>query len=96
MGSEIIQIGLGKVPIKFAIHKDLICRTSDYISTMINKPLAPGQLLVWSETDPVIFKLFVEFLYSRNVPAVTNAMTLVSQATRVNHLCQLYSFLERY
>jgi hypothetical protein len=96
MGSEIIQIGIGKVPTKFAIHKDLVCRTGEAMAALINKPLAPGKIVVLAAEDPAIFKLFVELMYSRNVPAVTETMVPVAQAARINQLCQLYAFLEKY
>jgi hypothetical protein len=96
MGSEIIQIGIGKLPTKFAIHKELICRTGEAMGALVNSPLAPGKIIVLSAEDPAIFKLFVEYIYSRKVPAATEAMTPGARASRVNHLCQLYAFLEKY
>ena len=99
MGSEVVSLYIGDGPHQqvFTIHKNLLFGAGAIFEEMFSpKILKPGQKMVLKNEDPIAFKLFVEFLYSRNAPAVTSAMTPGKQAIRVNHLCQLYAFLEKY
>jgi hypothetical protein len=88
MGSEVvcIYIGLGKA--EFSIHKQLL--------------LSAGQIFKASERvtlgkeDPAVFKLFVEFLYTNNVPNVHPSMSAPANDERLANLCKLYAFANKF
>ena len=96
MGLDIVVIGVGKIPTHFALHKNLVVRTGEKIAALINQPLEPGKITVLSAEDPAVFKLFIDYMYSRKVPAVTPAMHRAVQGARTSHLCQLYCFLAKF
>ena len=96
MGSELVNVQVGAEKLTFSVHKNLICNAGDHFMTMFTTPLKPNQIVSLSKAHPDAFKLFIDYLYSKRIPAVTRAMVLVKQGARLRELCQLYSFLESY
>jgi hypothetical protein len=77
----------------FAIHKNLLFAAGEVFEEMFSpKVPKPGQKIVLKNEDPIAFKLFVEFLYSRQVPGMRVGMTDVGKAERLRNLCQVRLF----
>jgi hypothetical protein len=80
----------------FNIHKNLIRRTSAYFFDMYKTEPPAGRRFALNDEDPQVFKLFVEFLYTQRVPAVSTTMSDGARALRTKQLCQLYAFADRF
>jgi BTB/POZ domain len=92
MGSEVVSLYIGEVPHQqmFTIHKNLLFGAGAVFEEMFSpKVLKAGQKMVLKNEDPIAFKLFVEFLYSRQVPGMRAGMTDVAKAERLRNLCQV-------
>lgn len=96
MGSEVIAIVVGEKDTIFNIHKNLIRATSAFFYDMFRVDPTPGLRFALKEIDVAVFKLFIEFLYTKRVPAVSPSMTPQSQALRTKQLCQLYAFADQF
>jgi hypothetical protein len=107
MGSEVVSLYIGEVPHQqvFTIHKNLLFGAGTVFEEMFYpKVLKAGQKMVLKNEDPIAFKLFVEYLYSRQVPGMRAGMTDVAKAERLRNLCQVslrwlfrsYASLETY
>jgi hypothetical protein len=95
MGSEVVSLYIGDGPHQqvFTIHKNLLFGAGAIFEEMFSpKILKPGQKMVLKNEDPIAFKLFVEFLYSRQVPGMRVGMTEVAKAERLRNLCQVSLF----
>ncbi|TQS38817.1 hypothetical protein Golomagni_00669 [Golovinomyces magnicellulatus] len=94
MGFEVVQILVGPEKKLFTIHRDLLLATGDaFVKAFDPKKNTKGRITM-SSKSPDIFKLFVDMIYTRQVPAVTSFMTDVAKDLRVRNLCQLYVFTE--
>ena len=96
MGSDLVIILVGPQDLKMAIHKNLLCATSPSFAGAIDALLADGRDISFTSEDPTVFKLFVEFLYTKQVPHVRESAALGDQLNRLKNLCQLYAFVEKY
>jgi hypothetical protein len=95
MGSEVVSLYIGEVPHQqvFTIHKNLLFGAGAVFEEMFSpKVLKVGQKMVLKNEDPIAFKLFVEYLYSRQVPGMRTGMTDVAKAERLRNLCQVSLF----
>ena len=95
MGSEVVSLYIGDGPHQqvFTIHKKLLFGAGAIFEEMFSpKVLKAGQKMILKQEDPIAFKLFVEFLYSRQVPGMRVGMTEVAKAERLRNLCQVSLF----
>ncbi|POS86212.1 hypothetical protein EPUL_001948 [Erysiphe pulchra] len=94
MGSDIVQILVGREKRLFTIHKDLLLATGDaFVKAFDPKKNTKGRITM-SSKSPDVVKLFIDFIYTRNVPAVTSIMSESSKFRRIRNLCQLFVFTE--
>jgi len=96
MGSDIVIVSVGAHKQKMGIHKNLLCATSPSFADAIDALLAEGKEISFSSESPTMFKLFVEFLYTKKIPRVQANTDSIDQATRLKDLCQMYTFTEKY
>ena len=96
MGSDIVVVFVGPDRQKMGIHKNLLCATSPSFAHAIESLLAEGKAINFSTESPMMFKLFVEFLYTKQVPRVRSSADLIDQADRLRNLCKMYTFTEKY
>ncbi|RKF61247.1 putative btb poz domain containing protein [Erysiphe neolycopersici] len=94
MGIDVVQILVGAEKKVFTIHKDLLLATGDaFVKAFDPKKNTKGRITM-SHKSPEVVKLFIEFIYTRHVPAVTSLMSESSKSIRIRNLCQLYVFAE--
>jgi hypothetical protein len=96
MGSEVVSLYIGDGPHQqvFTIHKKLLFGAGAIFEEMFSpKVLKAGQKMILKQEDPIAFKLFVEFLYSRQVPGMRVGTTDVAKAERLRNLCQVRLFI---
>jgi len=96
MGSEMIVVLVGPDKQKIGIHKNLLCATSPSFASAIDAVLAERMQISFNTESPTMFKLFVEFLYTKQVPRVRANADPIVQANRLKDLCQMYIFTEKY
>jgi hypothetical protein len=96
MGSEVVRtyIGIGKV--EFSIHKQLLLSAGHIFSEMFPPGRKSTERVTLGKEDPHIFKLFVEYLYTKTVPRVHGGMNAQASAKRLHDLCQLYAFSDKF
>lgn len=96
MGSEVVTIAVGEKDTIFNIHKNLIRATSAFFYDVLRVDPATDETFALKNIEAAVFKLFVEFLYTKRVPAVSASMTPSTQALRTKQLCQLYAFADHF
>lgn len=96
MGSEIITFLVGPTKQAFSVHKNLLIGTGNYFRDFLSTSHKDGQPILMSGENPSSFKLFIEYLYTKNIPGVLKNALKTQQAVRLRELCQLYTFSDRY
>ncbi|KAI1004314.1 hypothetical protein K3495_g3899 [Podosphaera aphanis] len=94
MGTEILQVVVGPEKTVFSVHKDLLLPTGPAFIKAFDPDINHKKRITMTKEDPETFKLFVELLYTRQVPAVAPAMSEEGKAHRLVGLCKLYVFAE--
>ncbi|KAH8815421.1 hypothetical protein F5884DRAFT_746965 [Xylogone sp. PMI_703] len=92
IGSELMIIHVGPNEKEIMVHKDLVCATGKFFEDKANN--AQG-VLRFPEISHDVFKLFLCYVYQRQVPGVKAAMALTAKQERVSMLIELYTFAEK-
>jgi hypothetical protein len=96
MGSEMVTLYVGQKQEPFSVHKNLICSTGKFFDEFLNVSRPAGQRIVLAAETPAVFKLFIEYLYTKSIPCVRQHINRLAQAQRLKDLCQLYAFADRF
>ena len=96
MGADIFTIGVGKPPVTFAVHKNLLSTSGQSFHDMASLKLPEGKFVVLHNEEPKVFKLFLDYLYQKRVPRVSPNTNSFVQAERLKELCQLYAFADKH
>lgn len=94
MGSDVVQLLVGTEKVLFTIHRNLLLATGDAFVKAFDPKKNTKARITMSSKSPEVIKLFVDFIYTRHVPAVTSLMSESSKFMRIRNLCQLYVFSE--
>lgn len=96
MGSEVVRIFVGESKVEFTVHKQLLLTAGRIFSDMFPPGRKPSERVTLGREDPEVFKLFIEYLYTKNVPQVLAGMTSQASSKRLRDLCQLYAFADKF
>ena len=96
MGSEVIRIYIGLSKVEFSIHKQLLLSAGHIFADMFPPGRKPTERVTLGKEDPKVFKLFVEYLYTKTIPHVNSSMSLQANQQRLHDLCQLYAFSDKF
>jgi hypothetical protein len=97
MGSEIVTLHVGPKRQHFSVHKNLLAGTCNFFRECLSGDELPtGKPIMLEAECPSIFKLFIEFLYTKAIPRVQGNVDRLSQSQRLRDLCQLYAFTDKY
>lgn len=96
MGSEIVRIYVGLGKAEFAIHKQLLLDAGPIFADMFPPSRKPTDRVILGKEDPQVFKLFVEYLYTKAVPRVQGVMNAQYNDQRLQYLCKLYAFCDKF
>lgn len=79
----------------FSIHKNLLMNSSRRFARMLEETeVDRNHMYSIQDTNPAVFKLFNEYLYTRRIPSISPRASKTEQGTRISELCQLYVFAE--
>ncbi len=98
MGSEVVEIRVGRKgeEVSYTIHKKLLSETGGIFHEIASSRSETARIFALNDTDPAVFKLFVEILYSRRVPEVLPSATLAAREEMLKTLCRLYAMVDKY
>jgi hypothetical protein len=96
MGSEVVSIYIGQGKRKFTVHKKLLLGAGQIFSDMFPVGRKATERVTLGKEEPEIFKLFVEYLYTKIIPRLHNGISVDANAQRIRDLCQLYAFLDKF
>lgn len=96
MGSEIVRLYVGFHKVEFAIHKQLLLSAGHIFSDMFPPERKPTERVNLCKEEPRVFKLFVEYLYTKAIPGVHRGMNMQANTQRLHDLCQLYAFSDKF
>ena len=96
MGSEVIHIYIGLSKVEFSIHKQLLLSAGHIFADMFPPGRKPNERVTLGKEDPQVFKLFVEYLYTKTIPHVHGSMASHANEQRLHDLCQLYAFSDKF
>ena len=82
-GDNIIVVIIGQPEVRFAVHRDLICKRSGYFKHMFTQGglCANEQTIRFYHTDPSTFKLYEDWVYKQSTNLATPAHA-VNEGTR--------------
>jgi hypothetical protein len=96
MGSEIVHLYVGSNKVEFTIHRQLLLGAGHIFSEMFPPERKPTERVTLGKEEPRVFKLFVEYLYTKTIPGVHRGMGLQANTQRLHDLCQLYAFSDKF
>lgn len=78
----------------FTVHRNLLVATGDSFLHAFDPKKNPKGRITMSTKSADVFKLFVDMIYTRQVPAFTSTMSEESRTLRLKGLCELYVYAE--
>ena len=83
MGSEIVHLYVGSNKVEFTIHRQLLLGAGHIFSEMFPPERKPTERVTLGKEEPRVFKLFVEYLYTKTIPGVHRGMGLQANKARL-------------
>jgi hypothetical protein len=96
MGSEVVRIYIGVDKVEFTVHKQLLLASGSIFSDMFPADRKPTERVTLGMEEPEVFKLFIEYLYTKAMPRAHAAAPAAANAQRFRDLCQLYAFTDKF
>ncbi|EKD17296.1 uncharacterized protein L3040_008940 [Drepanopeziza brunnea f. sp. 'multigermtubi'] len=98
MGSEVVTLVVGRDYRRktYTIHKNLL-RECGGMYDALCQDIGPGyDTVMLNNEDPDALKLFINYIYSEEIPAIPHDAPVTFQATLLVILVRFYVFIEKY
>jgi len=90
LGNKFVTIYVGPEKKEFTVHRNVICQNSDYFAKAFESPFQEGQTgtMFLSDDSPIVFSIFVTWLYRRVIPTGNTA-------SHLHNLADAYIFADK-